>query len=171
MGRCFPTGLQIEVPKKKASCATSAVQEGVPSNGKEWNVGAGPNTPRHNATSYFTAGKIEDTRNSSLLLPIRHSDHTYTRNVQATRYFPHSFQAMFRLYILQGRLYPRHDVRNASPHYATATAETRAFRQLLSLVCAFEESRKSTISFVMCLSIRLSVRLRVAALFPLDGFQ
>ena len=58
--------------KKGASCATSVVQEGVPSNGKEWNVGAGPNTPRHNATSYFTAGKIEDTRNSSLLLPIRH---------------------------------------------------------------------------------------------------
>jgi hypothetical protein len=58
--------------KKTASCATSAVQEGVPPNGKEWNVGAGPNTPRHNATAYFTAGKIEDTRNSSLLLPIRH---------------------------------------------------------------------------------------------------
>ena len=50
--------------KKKASYATSAVQEGVPSDGREWNVGAGPNTPRQNAASYFTAGKMEDTRNA-----------------------------------------------------------------------------------------------------------
>jgi hypothetical protein len=120
-----------------ASCATSAVQEGVPSNGREWNVGAGPNTPQHSATSYFTAGKIEDTRNSSQLLPIRHRVATLVLRMSKQ---PEVFLSPFRQCSDNtpgSSLSSPLRSCQSSPHCLTATAATRAFHQLLSLLCAF----------------------------------
>jgi hypothetical protein len=167
--RCFPTGLQIEVQHARTHTPTHThtqnsvvcyiyIQEGVPSNGREWNVGAGPNTPQHSATSYFTAGKIEDTRNSSQLLPIRHRvewPHLYSER-PSNQTFSSVLSGNVHT-IRQGRLYPHHDVPVSHLIAQGATIATRAFHQLPSLLGAFAESRKSTISFVICLSIRLSV--------------